>query len=715
MSTGSGFNFHEAVNTFFIECREILQRMENDLIELEKGQQDDELLNSIFRGAHTIKGSSGMFGFEDIESFTHIMESLLDDLRKGEISIDSDMITLLLQCNDFIGAMFDFFENNENETLNDELTKKSGELLEKLKQYFPSKDKKDPKRVINHCWHISLRFGKDVYRNGLDPQSFISYLNKIGEIINITVVSESIPSLSKIDPIDCFLGFEIDLKADVTKEKIEDVFEFVKDDCSIRILPPKTNIIEYVKLINDLPEEPVRIGDILKRIGSLTEAELNEALSFQMDAVPDEDEEQRIKPIGEIIVEKNMVQKSVVDAALQKQETIKQVSDRNKKTIRVDADKLDKLINLVGELVINSANVSRLVEGANNVDLAESVSEMSRLIEDIRDSTMNVRMIQIGETFRKYERVVRDLSRERNKEIRLEISGGETELDKTLIEKISDPLTHLVRNAIDHGIDSAEERVAKGKSPEGLVRLNAYHETGSIVIEITDDGNGLDRDKIYAKAVEKGYIQAGEEISDNDLFQLIFEPGFSTAEKITNISGRGVGMDVVRRNIESLRGTVVLKSEKGKGTSVKIHLPLTLAIIDGFLVQVGEDSYVLPLDMVIECNEISKEDLKGKDGGNFINIRGEVLPFMRLRDYFEEKSGDPARENIVIVEYAQKKAGFVVDKPHGEFQTVVKPLGKIFSSLKWASGSTILGNGKVALILDIPRLIQDVRNSESRV
>ncbi len=707
MSSGDGFSSQSAINMFFIESREILESMESDFLQVEKGEQSEELLNSIFRGAHTIKGSAGMFGFEDIESFTHIIENLLDDVRKGQISIDSEMVSLLLECNDFISSMLDFFENRENKSLDEALTARSHQLLEKLNRYFPSRED-NIKRVMNHCWHISLRFSKDVYRNGLDPCSFINYLNKIGKIINIITVKESIPPLDEYNPTDCYLGFEIDVKADVNKEELEDVFGFVMDDCDIRILPPKSNIIEYVKLIQELPEEPVRIGEILKKVGTLTEAELNHALELQVDEVVLEEGE-AVKPIGEILVDKHIVQKPIIDAAIQKQESIKKVSEQNKKTVRVNAEKLDILINLVGELVITSANVSQLSLKTSNSELIESVSEMSRLIENIRDSTMNVRMVQIGETFRKYERIVRDLCKERNKEVEFVISGGDTELDKTLIEKISDPLTHLVRNAIDHGIRSPEERAAQGKPAKGTLKLNAYHETGSIVIEVSDDGSGLDSEMIYNKAVSQGLIQQGQSLPDNELFQYVFEPGFSTTEKVTNISGRGVGMDVVKRNIESLRGTVVLKSEKGIGTTVRIHLPLTLAIIDGFLIQVGSFTYVLPLDMVVECTEISKDDLKEKDGGNFINMRGEVLPFMRLRDFFDEKSEDPSRENIVVVEYAQKKAGLVVDKPHGEFQTVVKPVSKIFKNLKWISGSTILGNGQVALILDVPRLVQGLQ------
>ena len=708
------FNIKNAINTFFIESREILNDMETQLLNIEKGNLDEDTLNAIFRGAHTIKGSAGMFSFEDIEGFTHIMESLLDDVRNRKISLDSDLISLLLECKDYIGIMFDFFEKNEGQTLNADMLKTNKNLLERLSKYFPSKTgtNDDLRKVINQCWHISLRFSKNVFKNGLDPQSFISYLEKIGKIIKIITISDALPSLKELDPQMCYLGFEITFKGDVSKEKIEDVFEFVQDDCDIRILPPLSNINEYKKLIDDLPEESTRIGEILKNIGALTESELTGILGIQVDGDVNIENDD-LKHFGEIAVEKNLIQRSVVDAALQKQQDIMKSKDSNKKTIRVDAGKLDNLINLIGELVIKSANISQQSKETENIELIESVSEMSRLIEDIRDSTMNVRMVPIGETFRRYERIVRDLSKGQDKIIDLVINGGETELDKTIIEKLTDPLTHLIRNSIDHGIKSKKERLSQGKSPNGKIELNAYHETGSIVIEINDDGNGLDKNKILQKAIERGMIETDQNISDMEIFKLIFEPGFSTADKITNISGRGVGMDVVKKNIESLRGSVILKSEEGIGTNVRIHLPLTLAIIDGLLVKVGEFSYVLPLGAVVECIVITRDEINDKNKGNFINLRGEFLPFMRLREFFEEKSEEPQKENIIVVEYANKKAGLVVDKPMGEFQTVVKPFSKLFKSLQWVSGSTILGDGTVALILDVPKLFKNIQEIES--
>ncbi len=719
------YNFEDAINTFFLDCREMLDEMETSLLQLEKENDNDESINSLFRAAHTIKGSSGMFGFDDIEKFTHVVENILDDVRNGIVSIDSDLIAILLESRDYIEKLVDLFETSKDSSLDEEMTEKNKDLVEKLNEYLDSEEaetsqesvkattqgsvKEEGNEVINECWHISMRFGGDVFRNGLDPMSFLSYLGDMGEIVNMKTVYDRVPSLEEMDPENCYLGFEIDFKGDTNKEGIENVFEFLMEDCIIRILPPKSKIHEYVKLIRELPEDPNLIGEILLQSGTLTGFELEEALRLQ-ESTSDEGAEEKGKFLGEIVIEEKMVQKPVVNAALKKQTQIK----KERRSIRVDPEKLDHLINFVGELVITGASVKQISQKIGEPELLESVSQMSRLIDYIRDSTMNVRMVQIGDIFRKFERVVRDLSREKGKEINLIIRGGDTELDKTLVEKINDPLMHLVRNAVDHGIGTPDARLVKGRPSQGTVILNAYHGTGSIIIEISDDGDGLNRGKILSKAIEKGLVASGQELSDNEIYQLIFEPGFSTAESVTNISGRGVGMDVVKRNIQSLRGTIAVDSKEGEGTTVRIHLPLTLAIIDGFMVEIGDSFYVLPLDMVVECSEITKDDIQGRDAYNFINLRGEILPFLRLRDFFSVEAKEMSQENIIVVEYAQKKVAIVVDRLIGELQTVIKPLGKIFKNLEWTIGATILGTGEVALILDVPRLIQYIQAINSK-
>ena len=448
---------------------------------------------------------------------------------------------------------------------------------------------------------------------------------------------------------------------------------------------------------------------MLVACGSVTQRELDESLSFQ----EYESARQEIpQPLGEIMVERQVVQPELVDAALTKQKEVRQRQAQEARFVRVHADKLDSLINLVGELVIAGAGVGLMAARNKDGAMMESVSGMARLVEDIRDGAMRLRMVEIGETFNRFRRVVRDVSKEIGKDIDLVIGGAETELDKTVVDKIGDPLTHLVRNAMDHGIESAEVRLARGKPAKGTLQLNAYHESGGIVIEVLDDGGGLNRERILAKARDKGLIQAGDSLADRDVWNLIFEPGFSTAEQVSNLSGRGVGMDVVRRNIEALRGTVEIDSHEGVGSTFRIRLPLTLAIIDGFLMRVADSHYVVPLDMVMECVELSTCGDRN-EGCDYLNLRGEVLPLLRVKDHFKLKGRSGRRENVVVVTSAGRKAGLVVDELKGEFQAVIKPLGTLFERIRGISGSTILGSGEVALVLDVPALQDEAARAGS--
>jgi two-component system, chemotaxis family, sensor kinase CheA len=375
------------------------------------------------------------------------------------------------------------------------------------------------------------------------------------------------------------------------------------------------------------------------------------------------------------------------------------------RSIRVDADRLDQLIDLVGELVIASAGTQLTATRGKQVEVMESAATLTRLVEDIRGRALALRMVPIGETFQKFQRVVRDVGRELGKEIELVIKGGETELDKSVVEKIGDPLMHLVRNALDHGIKTPEYRLARGKPARGTLTLSAYHDSGSIVIDVSDDGAGLPREKILAKARERGLVPENVTPSDYDIDQLIFEPGFSTADQVSNISGRGVGMDVVKRNVEALRGTVRILTTPGKGTTVRVTLPLTLAIIDGFLITVNGDHYVIPLDMLIECIELTPPRREAASARGYIDLRGKVLPCVWLRDVFGLEGRGAARENVVVVQFGGLRAGLVVDELHGEVQSVIKPLGAMFKSLSGIVGASILGTGNVALIVDVPALV----------
>lgn len=710
----------ELTSVFIQEGREQLQAMEDGLLQLEQQPDNHDNINSIFRAAHTVKGASGVIECHFIEAFTHKAENVLDRLRNGEIQVSSELTGLLLRCCDHLGRLMDVLEAGQAEPPA-EVSAAGNTLLEELSAYMvtpepsaggmveaESEVETSGGGVVNtDSWHISVRFGPHMLRGGMDPLSFLRYLTSLGEILALETIPDALPAADEMDPEACYLGFEIRLQTRATKADIERVFDFCRDDCELRILPPNSKLTEYLKLIQELPEDEMRLGEMLVRCGALTQHELDDGLSSQQSGTSDEP----TAPIGEILIEQKVVQKEVVEAAASKQTRVQEKKAVEARSIRVQADKLDQLIDLVGELVIAGASANLLAQRSGQGELVESTSILSRLVENIRDAALQLRMVQIGETFSRFNRVVRDVSKELGKEIDLVISGAETELDKSVVEKIGDPLMHLVRNSMDHGIEAGDAREAAGKSRRGRVELNAYHDSGSIVIEVVDDGRGLPRDKILQKAIDKGLVQPTQTLTDQEIINLIWEPGFSTVEQVTNLSGRGVGMDVVRRNIQGLRGSCEVSSVEGQGCTFTIRLPLTLAIIDGFLVGVGKASYVIPLDMVIECIELAHDDGEER---NYLNLRGEVLPFVRLRKMFEIDGPRPLRENVVVVQYAGYKAGIVVDQLLGEFQTVIKPLSSIFRHLRGIGGSTILGSGEVALILDVQSLVQRNARREER-
>ena len=701
-------NMDQALQTFFAESRELLEDMEASLLRVREEAEPAETINAIFRAAHTIKGSAGLFGLDQVVAFTHVVESVLDEVREGRIAVDEPMVALLLACGDHIGALVDAVESDPNQ-VDPALVQRGEPLLLRLRAHLepvspaagalatmpqPSFERIGAASHDADLWHISLRFGRDVLRNGMDPLSFIRYLGTLGQVVGIVTLADALPAADEMDPESCYLGFEIAFRSQADKAAIEGVFDFVLDDCTLRIVPPHSRIGDYIDLIKAMPEEASRLGEMLVRCGTVTAHELEAALNMQAQATP-------TPLIGAVLVEQGRVSPPVVEAALEKQKRVKDAKTQESQSIRVDADKLDHLINLVGELIIASAGANLIARKTRNSELQECHSVLSGLVEEVRDSALQLRMVKIGGTFSRFQRVVHDVSRELGKDIGLVIDGEDTELDKTVVEKIGDPLTHLVRNAIDHGIDSPEQRAARGKPARGTVMLNAFHDSGSIVIEVSDDGGGLNREKILAKAVERGLIEAGRVLSDAEIYALIFEPGFSTAEKVTNLSGRGVGMDVVKRNIVALRGSVGIASTPGEGTTVTVRLPLTLAIINGFQIGVGKAVFVVPLDMVDECVEFSTET-----GHDYTDLRGQVLPFIRLRELFDIDGPESPRPNIVVVKHAGQKFGLVVDTLLGEAQTVIKPLSKMFGQVRGISGSSILGSGDVALILDVPALMQ---------
>ncbi|HEX6361658.1 MAG TPA: chemotaxis protein CheA [Albitalea sp.] len=688
-------DMEQALHTFVIESRELLEDMEAALLAARAAPDRGEFVHALFRAAHTIKGSAGLFGLEAVVGFTHVAESLLDKVRGGEVPLDDGLIELLLGCHDHLGALIDAVDAGDDPA--DPRWAAPGAALAahlRARMGQPAARAEEPAAPPAQQWHISLRFGPGVLRNGMDPLAFLRYLRTLGRIVRIVTLPDAVPVLDRLEPTTCHLGFEIAFESRADKAAIERVFEFVLDDCTLRILPPDARIGEYTELIHALPEEPARVGEMLVQCGSITPHELQQALATQQTrgGVP---------PIGQVLVEQGKVQPAIVDAALAKQQRVREVKAQESRSVRVDADKLDRLIDLVGELIIAAAGANTLAREMRNAELVERNGTLASLVEQVRDSALQLRMVKIGATFARFERVVHDVARELGKDIALAVSGEDTELDKTVVEKIGDPLTHLVRNAMDHGIEPADVRAARAKPARGTVQLNAFHDSGSIVIQVSDDGGGIDRDRVLAKAVERGLVDAGRQLTDTEVFALLFEPGFSTAPQVTNLSGRGVGMDVVRRNIEALRGSVELASRPGLGTTVTVRLPLTLAIINGFQLAVGKSVFVVPLEMVEECVTCT-----AGAAHDYIDLRGQVLPFVRLREHFALPGTPAARQNIVVVRHGNSRIGLVVDTLLGEAQTVIKPLARMFGQVRGISGSSILGNGDVALILDVPALIE---------
>jgi len=715
----------ELKQVFLQESGEQLDALESLLLELEAHPDDETTLNGIFRAAHTIKGAAGMVEAVAVESFAHVVENVLDRLRNHEIAVTTELAALMLACTDHLRVLV-ASEAGTAQMGAAEIEAQTASLLARLRafgpggqvQQAPKTEEPGVQRIPSpqtghNCWHISVRFGPEVLRQGMDPENFLRFLETVGNIRHVETLADKMPVAAEMDPELCYLGFEIALESAADKQTIEDVFAFVRDECQLSILPPHAKVDDYVGLIESLPEDTLRLGEILVRIGALTADELSDGLRAQ--AKPVEGDalatEHQDKPIGEILVAQQVVQPEVVAAAVAKQTQVSEKKAQDAKLIRVPADKLDHLINLVGELVIAGAATSLLAHKRSDGELIESSSLLTRLVEEIRDASLQLRTVQIGETFNRFHRLVRDACKDLGKDVELVISGGETELDKSIVEKIGDPLMHLVRNSLDHGIEAPAVREAAGKNQRGTLLLNAYHDAGNIVIEVADDGAGLNRDKILAKAIERGLVDPDTHLSDREIYDLIFAPGLSTADQVTNLSGRGVGMDVVRRNLQALRGTINVSSQAGQGTRLTLRLPLTLAIIDGFLVVSANRSYVIPLDAVVKCVERPESE----HDRNYFNLRGQVLPSVCLRESFGLPGERPARESVVVVQYAGQRAGIVVDRLAGELQAVIKPLGAIFRHLQGIGGSTILGSGEVALILDISALIKISGQAEQRL
>jgi len=690
------------------EAQELLTELETALLELEENPEDKDLINRVFRAMHTIKGSGAMFGFDDIASFTHEVETVFDKVRNEEIKVTKELLDLTLASRDHIAAML---SASNSEAMVDQA--RGGELVEKLRRMAPppleSERKEKEAQAVQasgyetnapgQMFRVRFKPAKDLFLTGANPLALLDELAELGTSMAFAHL-DGLPGLEDMDPEQCHISWDVLLTTNSSAKAIRDVFLFVEDESDIQI----QLIDQDIPLGDD--DTYKRLGEILLERGDISQNDLRRVL-------------QEKKRLGDILLEQGVISKEKVEAALKEQEIVRQrrseraasktVDKEAASSIRVAAEKLDRLVDLVGELVIVQARISQVVNDSRDQTIKTLSEELERLSDELRDSTLSIRMLPIGTTFSKFRRLVRDLSSDLGKEIELVTHGAETELDKTVIERLNDPLVHLLRNSIDHGVETPEERKAAGKPASGNIRLAAKHSGGEVLITITDDGKGADPKAIRAKAVEKGLIPPDADLPEKECYNLLFLPGFSTAKKVTNVSGRGVGMDVVKRSIDSLRGSVVVDSELGRGTTITIKLPLTLAIIDGLQLQVGDEFFVIPLTLVEECVELLHKDRKsGSQEQRIINLRGEMVPYIRIRDWFQAPGSAPDIEQVVIVGIDGERMGIVVDNVIGEHQTVIKTLGKMYKNIKGISGATIKGDGSMALILDVQSLVEGI-------
>jgi two-component system chemotaxis sensor kinase CheA len=732
-------DFSQFQDAFFEEAAEHLAIVEDGLLQLEQHPEDLDLLNKIFRSAHSIKGTSGMFGFNAVAQFTHKMETLLDLLRNGQKVVTPVIADLLLKSTDCLKTLIDAAKSGS--AVDDETVQRfTAELAEasSSRNQPPAQGASGTKQASSPLSQVSCPTPLYQYviawtppgwlfQRGLDPLQIFKELATLGTLTQITVDTSKLPELAAMDPEKCYLSWTMLLETAKDRSVVDAVFEFVREDSVLVIeergagglegggskvevpasdLKPQTSSLT----LDGIDGDPKPLGELLVEIGAVSRETLDHALSQQ-------------KRVGEILVEQHAVTPQQLEQALQKQKQKQQESAaQSKKTdtasIRVDTDKIDKLINLVGELVITQSMLSdlgsRFEMGQLSV-LLERVAQLERNTREIQERVMSIRMLPIGTAFSRFPRLVRDLSAKAGKKIQLVLSGEETELDKTVIESISDPLTHLVRNSADHGLEPPEERLDNNKPELGYIRLNAFHEGGNICITVEDDGRGLNRDKILAKAIKQGLIAENEKLSDDQIWALIFKPGFSTAEKVTDVSGRGVGMDVVKRNIEELSGTVSIKTVPGKGTIFTLKLPLTLAIIEGMTVRVGKETYIVPLLSILESIQPKSLSIKTVVGkGELINVRSTYLPMMRLYDVFslQPEHTDPTKAILLILETEGERVAVMVDEILGQQQVVIKSMEQNFRKIAGVAGATILGDGTVGFILDVRGLLEIARRGE---
>ena len=673
----------DPTEVFRQEASELFEVLEGALLDLGLRPDDRELVDSAFRALHTIKGSGAMFGFDKVASFTHEFETAFDRVRKGEIKPTQELISVALAAKDYIRALIEDPQSTDDvigEAILDDLKRfvsfdQPAAAVIEIAEAPPLA----PGASKQAGWHLHLEFESHILRNGSNPLDLLEDLCKLGPCF-VVPITDGVPFLDEMEPEDCYLKWDVKLHAACNKDAIDDVFMFVQDEMKLTLSPlDHAEAPAPAPLFQLLDDEPATA----EMAAPVAEAVAEQPVAK---AEPQSEAKPEIKR----------------EAAPARREDAKQ--ERGIATVRVQAERLDELMDRVGELVIAQARLTQLAASGSDLSIKMIAEEIERLASSLRDTTMGARMVPIGSLFGRFRRLVHDLSRDLSKPVEFVTSGEDTELDKTMIECLADPLVHLIRNAIDHGIEDTATRAANGKTEQGRIELAAVHSGAQVLVTVKDNGGGLNTARIRAKAEEQGLIAAGAVLSDHEIHQFLFHPGFSTAQTISALSGRGVGMDVVKRTIENMRGSIDLSTRPGQGTTVTLRLPLTLAIIEGLLIRVGEGRYIIPLSAVEECVELTAEDERSR-GRNFLNVRGNLVPFLRLREIMSSSGAPDRHQKTIIISTGETRVGLVVDQIIGNHQTVIKSLSKLHSDVTIFSGATILGDGTAALILDVAQLV----------
>ena len=710
------FDSDEFISIFLSEANEIVEGLENDLVLLEDNKSDEDLLNKIFRSAHTLKSSAGTVGFTTMSELNHVAENLLEKVRSGKLDVTPTMITVLLEFLDTVKIMLQNIIDGKGEadgvnnieslkakikaiadgneidaSVQAPTTSSAAPTVKKetptstQAQAIEEPEKKEESSSGSNVFHISMSFKATIFDNGIDPLMFLNDLRDIGTISNLKIDSSNVPTISALeDPYTCYTQFSLDISTNSTLEQVQNIFLFVIDDNDINISDAKVSVQKEDKIET---QTETQVAEETKEEKTIEETKSQEEIKEEIKT-------EQAKP----------------QTSAAKSQASSSVKVQAPSTVRVDTRKLDSLMNLIGELVIAQSRIMQLTQSLDiDNGLKEAVSSMDRTSRQIQEEVMNIRMMPVGPIFNQFHRYVRDLNLELNKEVKLVLKGETTEIDKNMLEQLSDPLKHIIRNSMDHGIErTKEERIARGKPEFGTITMSAAHQEGHVVIEVSDDGNGLNKERIYNKAIEKGLLSKDGKYSDAEIYRTIFSPGLSTAEKITDISGRGVGMDVVRANVEKMKGKIEIKSEEGKGSTFIIKLPLTLAIIEGITFALGEQIYIMPLISIIEQMKVKNEQIKPFEGrGEMIKIRDEYLPLIRLHKVFEIDTHIEDIDNgiVVVVEAGYRRCAIFVDELLDQQQVVIKSLDSAFSKHSGISGGTILGDGRIALIIDIQGLV----------